>query len=297
MLLGAQLGFEQQPRHAEHAVHRRADLVAHGGEEAGLGAASGFRLVARVGNRVFQRLALGDVAPDALHFDQAPGVVAHRIIFPRDPAPAVSRADMLVVSHTRLSGLEPREAAEIRCTALRVQFRREGPSDRALRVQAEQFEKGVVAIGEPAVRRAAEDRVALGIDQRLVARFALIEPGIERGRGGERLLQPGAGRFELGRLAVQHFGALPRHDEFMQQEGEDDRHENRKNAGRHQGEAVVQHDIAERDHQQGERDQSQKCAKCAQNPPTVRKSPAGTLALECFQKPLKRAFPAWFKKG
>ena len=46
-LLGAQIGFEQQPGHAEHAVHRGADLMAHRGQKAGLGAAGGFGLVAR----------------------------------------------------------------------------------------------------------------------------------------------------------------------------------------------------------------------------------------------------------
>ena len=37
--------------HAEHAVHRRADFVAHGGEEGGLGLVGGFRLGASRGFR------------------------------------------------------------------------------------------------------------------------------------------------------------------------------------------------------------------------------------------------------
>ena len=36
-LAGLQVGVEQQPAHADHGVHRRADLVAHGGEERPLG--------------------------------------------------------------------------------------------------------------------------------------------------------------------------------------------------------------------------------------------------------------------
>ena len=87
-LLGRQIGFQQQPRHAQHAVHGRADFVAHGGQEAGFGAAGRFGAVARLGQRVFQRLALGDVAADALHFDQPAMGVAHGVIFPGDPAPA-----------------------------------------------------------------------------------------------------------------------------------------------------------------------------------------------------------------
>ena len=113
---------------------------------------AGFGLVARFGDGVFQRLALGDVAPDALHFDQAAGAVAHRVIFPGDPAPAIGGADMLVVAHAGVAGLQAREAAEQRRAAVGMQFGREGPADGALRVQAEQLEEGVVAIGQPAVR-------------------------------------------------------------------------------------------------------------------------------------------------
>ena len=39
----------QQPQHAEHAGHRRPDLMAHGGQEVGLGAASALRGFARRG--------------------------------------------------------------------------------------------------------------------------------------------------------------------------------------------------------------------------------------------------------
>ncbi len=38
LLLGVELGADQQLGHAEHAVHRRPDLMAHIGEELGLGA-------------------------------------------------------------------------------------------------------------------------------------------------------------------------------------------------------------------------------------------------------------------
>ena len=40
--------LRQKLRHAEHAVHRRADLVAHIGEEFGLGAIGGFGLEQRL---------------------------------------------------------------------------------------------------------------------------------------------------------------------------------------------------------------------------------------------------------
>ena len=70
-LVGAQIGFQQQPAHAQHAIHGGADFVAHGGQEARLGPGARLGGIARFGQRVFERLALGDVAADALHFDQA----------------------------------------------------------------------------------------------------------------------------------------------------------------------------------------------------------------------------------
>ena len=68
VLLGVELGVEQQPAHADHGVHRRADLVAHRRQERALG------LVRRLGRgarllrlaeqpRVLQRHA--DVGGDA----------------------------------------------------------------------------------------------------------------------------------------------------------------------------------------------------------------------------------------
>ena len=54
LLIAVERGFLQQTRHADDAVHRRADLMAHRRQEPALGAGGGERLVARLG----QRLAL-----------------------------------------------------------------------------------------------------------------------------------------------------------------------------------------------------------------------------------------------
>ena len=43
-LLGGQFRIQQQAGHADHAIHRRADLMAHVGQEFGLVTAGGFRL-------------------------------------------------------------------------------------------------------------------------------------------------------------------------------------------------------------------------------------------------------------
>ena len=67
-LFRQQRRIEQQFRHAEDAVERRANLVRHHGEEAAFGAVGGFRLVARKTERALGLGAGGDVAPDALDF-------------------------------------------------------------------------------------------------------------------------------------------------------------------------------------------------------------------------------------
>ena len=69
-LLGAELGVEQQAAHADDAVHGRADLVAHGGQEGALGLVGGLGLLAGA-------LQLADVVIDA---DEAgrPAVHHHR---------------------------------------------------------------------------------------------------------------------------------------------------------------------------------------------------------------------------
>ncbi|MNZ36216.1 hypothetical protein D3C78_536300 [compost metagenome] len=50
---------------ADHAVHRRADLVAHGGEEGRLGAAGLFGILTRLGQTGDQYLTLADAAQRA----------------------------------------------------------------------------------------------------------------------------------------------------------------------------------------------------------------------------------------
>ena len=47
-LLVVERRVEQQAAHADHRVHRRADLVAHGGQERALGLVGGFGRGARL---------------------------------------------------------------------------------------------------------------------------------------------------------------------------------------------------------------------------------------------------------
>ncbi|MFM2208861.1 MAG: hypothetical protein RIQ96_504 [Pseudomonadota bacterium] len=59
--LPGQIGLERQRGHTHDAVHRRADLVAHGGKEHRLGAVGLLRIVARLLQRGLAALALVDV--------------------------------------------------------------------------------------------------------------------------------------------------------------------------------------------------------------------------------------------
>ena len=96
---------------------------------------------------------------------------------------------MLVIAHAGAAGLQTCEAAEARLVAVGVKFRREGLADRAFRLQSEQLEESIVAVGQAAVGRPAENCIALRIDKALVPGFALVEPRVHRGSRGQRLLQ------------------------------------------------------------------------------------------------------------
>jgi hypothetical protein len=96
-LVGVELGAEQQLRHTEHAVHRRADLVAHVREELGLGARRVFRGVARFGELRGARvdlpfdvrvgeLELGAAERDLVHLSAAaPAHVDEEDVLEDDP--------------------------------------------------------------------------------------------------------------------------------------------------------------------------------------------------------------------
>ena len=97
-LFRRQRRIEQEIRHAENAVERRADFVADHGEEARLGAIGVFGLVARLAQHVLGMHPVGDVAADALDFGLAAD--AQHDIAPGDPARAGGAVDFLVV-HAR----------------------------------------------------------------------------------------------------------------------------------------------------------------------------------------------------
>ena len=138
-LFGRQRRVEQQLRHAEDAVQRRADLVRDHREEAPLGAVGRLGLVARLGERVFALGAVGDVAADALDLAHARGGIADRDVAPGDPARAIRRGDLLVV--------HARAVRQRRDRALFEQRQRNVAADQRPRAEAGKAAKRIVRIG------------------------------------------------------------------------------------------------------------------------------------------------------
>ena len=75
-LLLRELGLEREGRGVEDGVHRRADLVAHGGEERALGAVGGLGGLANLAQLLLLPLARGDVGDDGDAADEAPALAA-----------------------------------------------------------------------------------------------------------------------------------------------------------------------------------------------------------------------------
>ena len=246
-LLRSQLRLQQKTPHAQHAVHRRADFVAHGGQEAGLGAAGFLGAFLGLGQRVFQRLAVGDVAADALHFDQAAMGIAHREIFPGDPAITLRGFHMLVVARAVAARFQ--KTAEQGRAAFGMRLGREGITDGARRDQAEKLEEGIVAIGETAGGIAAEDGVALRVDQPLVTRLALVQPRIHHRGILQRGFQAARHGFELGALGLQHFLAFARRQDVGQQEGQRHGHQGAEAERRDQSQMARPQDVGDGGHQ------------------------------------------------
>ncbi len=70
-LLAVESGVEQRLDHADDAVERRADLVAHIGEKGGFRPVGRLRRLGRGKQRAFRRLAIGDVERDGDETDDA----------------------------------------------------------------------------------------------------------------------------------------------------------------------------------------------------------------------------------
>src|SRR5258707_419709 len=85
VLLGAEGGIQQQGGHADHAVHRRANLVAHHREELALGDARRLGRFLRVAQLGLHCLATGDVLDETLVVEHRAAFIPHRTGVLRNP--------------------------------------------------------------------------------------------------------------------------------------------------------------------------------------------------------------------
>ena len=175
-LLRRQLGGERELGHADDAVHRRADLVAHVRQELALGAARLFGRLARVPQRLFGLLPLGDV--DDRSLDHAGSVVP--LI---DDDRVQQRPDDAAVFLPQL----PLEAAQRAC---RHELRDERVAIGLARVVVGQHglgetlfaggipenpREGVIAVQQPSIGRRLVDAGEAAVEERAVARFGALQ--------------------------------------------------------------------------------------------------------------------------
>ena len=181
--------FQKKLCHSEHAVHRRANLVAHRRQESGFCAVGRFGLVACFHKSIFESLAFRNVASNALHLDQAADWIAEGEILPSDPSPSVDRPHVLVVAHSSTGGVELPETAEFSGSTIGMGLGGKRATNGPLWVEAKQTEERIIAVGQTAVGAATQDGVALGIHQSLVARLALVQPRVDGRKRGKGILQ------------------------------------------------------------------------------------------------------------
>jgi hypothetical protein len=135
-LLRIEVGIEQDLRHAEDPVHRRADLVAHGGEELGLGAARRLGSVER--GFQFSRLApqlhglRGGMATgsfDLLELELEGGFRSFRSVMSR--ITALNSARPLIVMGLMTSSIGTARPSRVWPVASKVERMSGGPSGSA----------------------------------------------------------------------------------------------------------------------------------------------------------------------
>ncbi len=233
-LVFVQLAVFEDFQHPEHAVHRGADLVAHGGEEGRLGLVRLFRLapcldrLGRAGDDaaleipvgLFQRLlgglARADVGDEAVQVQQPTAFVPRAVTFFHHPAPAavgMAQAVFELVGRARLDPLLrfPPDPSGV----FRVDQAGDAgtPGEQLRRVQAEQL-AGAVAdeLHRPVGRVAAAVDHAVEVLQdglqmaltggqcrgaRLHLGFEVLVQRLQRGFHGLALANVDTGRNEL----------------------------------------------------------------------------------------------------
>ncbi len=199
LLLRRQLGLAQQAGHAENAVHRRADFVAHGGEEARLRPVGGLGLPARIGQLRLDAARFRDVAPQRLHLGHRAFAGGDRVLLPLEPARAGRSFDFLNVA------LMPdrRARSERACLVAGKHARAEGLPQHRCPLAPEHAAERLVHEREPPLGIPAQDDVRLVVEQVAVARLVLADLPLEVLEFLQLSLQPVADAHEALELVAK----------------------------------------------------------------------------------------------
>ena len=171
VLLRRQPGIGQQPGHPHDAVHGRADFVADGGQEAGLG------LVRRLGplpcphDRGLGPLARRDIARYRAMRDGAADIVADRLLDPGEPSDALGGMDRHV---GRGEAFAVRKGRIRHDADLDAEFG-QGIADDVARRTADEPGKHAVGVDNDAIAIAVDDDVAQRVVKPAKALLAFLQ--------------------------------------------------------------------------------------------------------------------------
>ncbi len=190
-LHAAQRRVEQQLRHADHRVHRRADLVADVREEVALGAARRLGSLARRLQLLRGGLLLGHVAGHAV--DEA--LLEDRRRVPGQPAVAAVAAAVAVLEPERaLAGAHALGRAVRRRAVVRMNEVHVRPAHQLLDRVAERLLPRRVEAAEVAVEAGDAEKIARHVEERLelvlraIALDELADLAADRGEQLEQVL-------------------------------------------------------------------------------------------------------------
>ena len=174
---GRQFLAEAKLQHAEHGIHRRAQLVAHVGQKVALGAVRGDRRILRLTQFLFGLFAARDVSFDGRDTDQPSrgimnGREGQRDRYELSTATSAHRLELIQPSAT--SHGRPQFGFNFRIVGGKND--RDRPADGFLRSVAIDHFGGPVPARDDAIQRLAHDRVVGGIDDGRKSRLLLQRP-------------------------------------------------------------------------------------------------------------------------
>lgn len=195
--------------------------MTHGGEEARLGLACVHRLIARLGELKLCRTLLGDVAADALHLAHPAVDVGDDEILPHEPAGSRGGGKLDHTASPRLAFFRPGRGL----LPFRAQDRElKHLTQRPVAGNPESPAEGIVDEAEPLLGVAAEDHVALVIEEIAIASLPFAHLPLQVLQRFEALIEAiGEGRET--RVAA----SLPPRGDQRHEDGDAERERQRRN--------------------------------------------------------------------